>query len=51
LWGRFSQKELDMWEKAGFTNKPVGHSHFTLHPFEEIAVPENWHLTRADLDF
>lgn len=51
LWGRLSKKEYSMWAEAGLNVREEGRAHFTLHPFGDQIIPENWHLTRADLDF
>lgn len=51
LWGRYSEAELERWAKGGIAEKSVNGSHFLLYPFEGAELPENWRLTRADLDY
>lgn len=51
LWGRYSEHILDKWARAGLKHKSRQGTHFVLHTFGNIAMPDNWQLTRADLDY
>lgn len=51
LWGRYSDAVLDRWARAGLTQKSEQGTHFVLHTFGDAPMPDNWHLTRADLDY
>lgn len=51
LWGRYSDAVLDRWARAGLTQKSEQGTHFVLHTFGDASMPDNWHLTRADLDY
>lgn len=51
LWGRYNEAVLNRWVKAGLTEKSNNGTHFILHAFGEKRMPDNWHLTRADLDY
>ena len=51
LWGKYSDADLKLWEKAGVARKSTQTTHFLLMPFENRDTPGLWHLTRADLDY
>jgi len=51
LWGLYGEKVLNRWTAAGLTEKNEKGTHFVLHHFGDKTMPENWHLTRADLDY
>lgn len=51
LWGRYSDCVLSRWNRAGFTQKNEQGTHFVLHTFGNTPMPDNWHLTRVDLDY
>ena len=51
LWGRYTDAILDRWAAAGIKNKNEQGTRFILHALTDEPLPENWHLTRADLDY
>lgn len=51
LWGRYSDVILTRWAEAGVVDKDRNSSHFLLYAFGKEALPGNWQLTRADLDY
>lgn len=51
LWGRYSDRVLSRWVRAGLTQKNDQGTHFVLHTFGDTQMPTNWHVTRADLDY
>lgn len=51
LWGRYSDCVLSRWARAGLTQKNNRGTHFVLDTFGDIPMPDNWQVTRADLDY
>lgn len=51
LWGRYTDTVLARWAAAGIKYKDEQGTHYLLHTFTDEPLPENWHLTRADLDY
>lgn len=51
LWGLYDPSELLLWIKAGVSVKSEKGSHFLLYSFGDKPLPQNWRLTRADLDY
>lgn len=51
LWGRYSEAAAHRWAKAGLCINDGGHTHFVLYDYHDALLPENWHITRADIDF
>lgn len=51
LWGRYSGVVWQRWSRAGLTQQNEKGTHFLLQAFAGQTLPENWHLTRADLDY
>ena len=51
LWGRYDDAVLARWRRAGIGKKGTDGTHFLLCPYGDKKLPDQWHLTRADLDF
>ena len=51
LWGRYSGAVCARWAAAGIGIKAKKGTRFILHNLTNEPLPENWHLTRADLDY
>ncbi len=51
LWGRYSERVCTQWMRAGLIQKNEQGTHFVLDTYGEKSMPQNWHLTRADLDY
>ena len=51
LWGQFSEEASGRWIRAGLSNQQAPGTHLLLHSFAKEPLPENFHLTRADLDY
>lgn len=51
LWGRYDDAVLARWKMAGIGEKSTQGTHFLLCPYGVKELPDQWHLTRADLDF
>lgn len=51
LWGLYSDAALGLWAEAGITDRDEKGSHFLLYDFGRETLPDNWQLTRADLDY
>lgn len=51
LWGLYSEAVLARWAEAGVSEKNDNGAHFLLHEFGKEKLPDNWQLTRADLDY
>lgn len=51
LWGKYDEVVLNRWAQAGLADRSEKGTHFVLHQLGEEALPNNWHLTRADLDY
>ena len=51
VWGRPEEREARLFAAAGFQKRSSVKTSFTLHSLRGDAMPENWRLTRADLDY